>query len=70
MKIVACPGTFDVVHQGHKDIFRSASEQNDKVIIAVGNNSDKETLFTAEQRLEHIRAITQDLKNVLVTSYE
>ena len=41
----------------------------DKLIIAVGQNPDKESFFTPEERVEMIRELTADMPRVTVESY-
>ena len=41
MKIAICPGSFDPVTLGHKDVIERASQLFDKVIVLVLNNSSK-----------------------------
>jgi len=69
MNIVAYPGSFDIFHHWHEDIVKRAREYG-KVVVAVGNNPDKKTLFTLEQRVKHIQSITKNLQNVIVTSFD
>lgn len=60
MKTAVFPGTFDPFTKGHESVVRQALPLFDKVIIAVGDNSKKNSLFTAEQRVEWIK---QTFKN-------
>ncbi len=53
--IAVYPGTFDPITMGHLDIIQRALNLFDKVIIAVGENVAKKTLFSLEERLEMIR---------------
>jgi pantetheine-phosphate adenylyltransferase len=54
-RIAVYPGTFDPFHNGHLEIVRRALRIFDKVIIALGLNPDKKTLFSVEERLDMIR---------------
>lgn len=65
-KIAVCPGSFDPVTYGHLDIIHRASMLFDKVIVAVSVNSQKDTSFTADERVEMIKKVTQDFENVEV----
>ena len=51
MTTAICPGSFDPVTNGHLDIITRAAEIFDEVIVAVGNNPGKKTLFTIEERV-------------------
>ena len=56
MKIAVFPGSFDPITQGHVDLFHRAVPLFDKVIVAVGQNAQKNYLFELEQRKSWIRA--------------
>ena len=45
-RIAVFPGTFDPVTKGHADIVNRAAGLFDKIIIAVGVNTQKKTLFS------------------------
>ena len=51
MKIAICPGSFDPITLGHKDIIERASQLFDKVIVLVLNNSSKKPVFSLEERM-------------------
>ena len=52
MKIAICPGSFDPVTLGHKDIIERAAALFDRVIVLVMTNSEKHPLFTVEERVD------------------
>ena len=64
MRIVVYPGTFDPIHRGHIDIAERASKLFDQIIFAVAINSEKNPLFTAEERIELILESTKNIPNV------
>jgi len=43
-KIALCPGTYDPMTEGHRDVVLRCSKVFDKVIVAVSNNIRKKTL--------------------------
>jgi pantetheine-phosphate adenylyltransferase len=55
------PGTFDPITKGHLDIIRRATRVVDRLVIAVANNTGKEPLFTAHERVEMVRDDVADL---------
>ncbi len=57
MKIAVFPGSFDPITAGHVDLVRRAAPLFDKIIVAVGVNSQKQTLFPLEQRLGWLQAV-------------
>lgn len=56
-RICLFPGTFDPVTLGHIDIVARALPLFDKIIIGIGRNATKTTMFTEEQRLGWIKEI-------------
>ena len=54
MKIAVYPGSFDPFTLGHKDILLRSSRIFDKVIVAIGENHGKRTLFSIEERIKDI----------------
>ncbi len=63
------PGSFDPFTVGHEAILRRMLPLFDKVVVAVGVNSEKRYMFSVEERLERIRAMLSDCPTVEVTSY-
>jgi pantetheine-phosphate adenylyltransferase len=66
---VACPGSFDPVTNGHLDIIGRAARLHDEVIVVVGANQAKDSLFSVDERVEMLREVTTDLKNVEVGTF-
>jgi pantetheine-phosphate adenylyltransferase len=67
---VVCPGSFDPVTNGHLDIIARAAQLYDEVVVAVGANLSKSTLFTPTERVELIRDAVKELDNVRVENFE
>jgi pantetheine-phosphate adenylyltransferase len=67
---VVCPGSFDPVTNGHLDIIGRAAQLYDEVVVAVGGNPAKVTLFSLTERVELIREATKELDNVRVDHFE
>ncbi len=63
-------GTFDPVHYGHLDLIHRASRLYDRLIVGVGINPDKATLFTIDERVELVRGETAGYGNVEVHKFE
>jgi len=70
MRIAVFPGSFDPITIGHVDLVRRALPLFDKVILAIGINSQKKYLFPLEQRLEWLRLVFEDEPKVDVDSFE
>lgn len=65
------PGSFDPVTNGHLDLIHRGSKLFDKLIVAIARNLDKsETLFTLEERRQMLMAMTSDIENVSVDTFE
>ena len=64
------PGTFDPVTLGHVDIINRSINLFDKLVIGIGRNSNKEAMFSAEQRLCWIKEIYKDEPRVDALVYE
>jgi pantetheine-phosphate adenylyltransferase len=56
-RIALYPGSFDPVTNGHLDVVRHAVGLCDKLIVAIGVNSSKKSLFSIEERLAMVRAV-------------
>jgi len=71
MKVILYPGSFDPVTNGHLDVAVRASRIFDKVVIAVAENSEKNPLFSTEERIELLRTVCAEkgLKNVEVAMF-
>jgi pantetheine-phosphate adenylyltransferase len=69
-RIAVYTGTFDPVHYGHLDIIERGGLLFDKLIVGVGVNPDKQTLFTPDERVELIREVSRDWKSVEVRAFQ
>ncbi len=66
MKIGVYPGSFDPFTVGHLDVLKSAVSLFDLVYVAVLNNSEKDPVFTAAERVDMIDRMieAEGLQNV------
>ena len=62
-KIAVFPGSFSPFTLGHKAVVDSALLLFDKVIIAVGNNPEKNQYFSIEERLKWINDVYKNTPN-------
>lgn len=69
-KIAVFPGSFDPITKGHENIVKRALPLFDQIIIAVGVNSSKKTLFPLETRINWIKQTFNFEPKVKVESYE
>ena len=63
------PGSFDPLTNGHLDVIRRSVKLFDELIVAVGDNPEKEALFTGQERVEMIQELLQDMPEVKVERY-
>lgn len=68
-RIALFPGSFDPFTIGHESIVRRAIPLFDKIIIAVGKNTNKDDFFPLDKRMEWINTVFDDKQKVEVTSY-
>ncbi len=68
-KIALCPGTYDPMTEGHRDVVLRCSKVFDKVIVAVSNNIRKKTLYSVNRRLNFVKKVLAGVKNVEVISF-
>jgi len=57
MKIAVFPGSFDPITLGHVEVIKRVLPLFDQVIIAIGINNSKKSLFSVDQRLAWINAV-------------
>ena len=68
--IAVYPGSFDPITMGHVDIISRLSPLYDEVIVLVANSSQKQSMFTAEERKVLIQKSLPHLKNVRVDIFD
>jgi pantetheine-phosphate adenylyltransferase len=62
-KVAIYPGTFDPITYGHIDVIRKALKLFDKIVVGVSNVSNKNYLFSSEERIHIVnKALFNDLK--------
>ena len=69
MSIAVYPGSFDPVTYGHLDIIKRSIRVFDKLVIGILLNSEKNPLFSMEERVEFLTEATKDMENVEVKSF-
>lgn len=72
MKKAIYPGSFDPLTFGHVDIIKKASIMFDYVVVGVFVNSQKQTVFTKEERIFMLNKVFESLKikNLEVVSFD
>ena len=69
-KIAIFPGSFDPFTKGHHDIVCRGLTIFDKVIVAIGYNSQKQRYFDIEQMIGHIQSAFSTERRVSVLEYD
>lgn len=70
MKTAIYPGSFDPITNGHLDIIRRSAAIFDHLIVAVSVNHSKKPLFTIDERIDLIKKVTEDIKNIEIVTFE
>ncbi|MEG0615334.1 MAG: pantetheine-phosphate adenylyltransferase [Oscillospiraceae bacterium] len=69
-RIAVCPGSFDPVTFGHRDIITRAAKLFDKVIVLVSINPIKSPSFTVSERVEMIKAVMTKVDNIEIDTFD
>ncbi|MFH0877965.1 MAG: pantetheine-phosphate adenylyltransferase [Candidatus Omnitrophota bacterium] len=67
---VIYPGTFDPVTFGHMDVIKRAASLFEEVTVAVAHNSQKNPLFSLQERLDLLKEAVKDIQGVGVVSFD
>ena len=69
-RVAIYPGSFDPPTNGHLDIVERSARLFDRIVVGVGRNLAKKTLFSAEERIELMRDACAKYRNVEVRSFD
>src|SRR5205809_7562083 len=69
-RVAICPGAFDPPTNGHVDIVERSARLFDRVVVGVGRNLAKKTVFTADERIELMREACARFGNVEVSAFD
>jgi pantetheine-phosphate adenylyltransferase len=69
-RICLFPGTFDPITLGHTDVINRALPLFDQIVVGIGLNASKSSMFSPEQRLKWIEEIYKGEKRVKGAIYE
>jgi pantetheine-phosphate adenylyltransferase len=70
VKICLFPGTFDPITLGHTDIIDRALPLFDKIVIGIGRNSNKQPMFSEQQRIDWLTEIYKGNDKVEAVLYD
>jgi len=69
MRTAIYPGTFDPITFGHLDVIERAGKIFDRIVVAVSQDSSKETLFTVEERVNQITELLKNNQKIEIDSF-
>ena len=64
------PGSFDPLTNGHVYIAKRAADIFGKCVIAVLDNSEKKSMFSKAERVDMIRSVFKNDKNISVAAFD
>ncbi len=64
-----CPGSFDPITNGHLDIIRRTARMFDRVVVAVADDSQKQHLFTLDERVLMVQEVCSGIAGVTVRPF-
>ena len=65
-----CPGTYDPLTEGHRDVIIRCSRIFPGVVVAVTKNPQKKSLYSVARRVDFVKRSLASLKNIRVISFE
>lgn len=64
------PGTFDPITNGHIDILQRSLRIFGHIILGIGPNPKKTSLFSLEERIQMVKEAVKDVPNVSVETFD
>jgi pantetheine-phosphate adenylyltransferase len=68
-RVAIYTGSFDPITLGHLNVIERASKLVDRLIVGIGVNLEKQSLFTPGERVDLVRQVTARLGNVEVKTF-
>lgn len=68
-KVAVFPGSFDPITKGHESVILRALPLFDKVIVAIGENQQKNAFFSLDKRLDWLKEVFKSYPQIEITSY-
>jgi pantetheine-phosphate adenylyltransferase len=62
--VAVYPGSFDPVTNGHLDLIARGAKIFGRLIVAIAQNLEKDPLFSVQERVEMLEAVTFEFRNV------
>ena len=69
LRVAVYTGSFDPITLGHLNVIERASRLVDRLIVGIGVNIDKQSLFSPAERAELVERTTKRFGNIEVRSF-
>jgi pantetheine-phosphate adenylyltransferase len=69
LRVAVYTGSFDPITLGHLNVIERSSRLVDRLIVGIGVNIEKQSMFSPEERVELVERVTRDFANVEVKSF-
>ncbi len=69
LRVAVYTGSFDPITLGHLNVIQRGSRLVDRLIVGIGVNIEKQSMFTPDERVELVERLTKSLDNVEVRSF-
>ncbi len=69
-RVAVYTGSFDPITHGHLNIIQRSCNLFERLVIGIGVNVDKKSLFSVEERMDLARLVTAAYDNVEVVDFE
>ena len=70
MKSAVYTGSFDPITLGHLDVIQRSCQLVDQLVVGIGVNVEKQSMFLPDERMELVQRVTRHLSNVEVRTFE
>ncbi len=68
-RVAVYTGSFDPITLGHVNVIQRAASLFDELVVGIGINVEKASLFTPEERIALVKDVTRDLPQVRVCEF-
>jgi pantetheine-phosphate adenylyltransferase len=68
-RVAVYTGSFDPITLGHLNVIRRSARLVDRLIVGIGINIEKSSLFSPDERVEQVQRVCREMGNVEVRSF-
>lgn len=69
LRVAVYTGSFDPITLGHVNVIQRSARLVDRLIVGIGVNIEKQSLFTPDERVELVKRVTHTIDNVEVRAF-